>query len=438
MTRGRWYTPPPPSREEQYEAGLKSLPLPEFAKKYLIPGTIGEATGTATAAAALGLAPETGGLSLALPILGAAAGGYFEPSNEPYLSGKRFKRAGIEAGKELIGLGVGKALGKTAEVVGRFASHGGMLKRMEARIGRAIPELFNNYPFRAPTTGREMEQQIVNGKLVEETGERLGQFRDMLKKMIPKFRAGQAPQFIPASSGQPMAYSKAIRAAGLRFHMPDVNEAGERIFRDLDVEGAMDLVKRQQGQVYSASGRSKSGADIGLLKEAAHDGRQEIIDVLNKWGRNKPGVRNIGDRYANHSADYGTAVNLEDTFKNTMRTSTIAGKPRAVLDQGALTRRLRGDMPDLVRLQKDKAIKFQSAVSPTGAEAIPEGEWGHPRGSLAHSITHMIPKPYKPETRAVMPLIARALSSRPVQPLLAAPVTRSFVDPAIKPVVGPP
>jgi hypothetical protein len=378
---------------------------------------MGEATGTVSAPLAAAFAPETLGLSEIIPPVLAAGAGYLEPSDQPYLSMERLKRAGIEGAKQAAAQLGGKIIGKGFEMAGRYLGKGGMLGRSAQRIGQGVADLFNKYPLDTPQTAEDLEKQIANGKLKEVAGKRLDALRDEIVAKVAPYERGEAPKLIPASSGTPMHYTPGRQPSGVKFTLPDLDAEGNRIMRDFDAKGAIDHIRKLRGMSYSAAGNPKGAELSALYREVGHDAREAFVDNL----RRVPGIGpELAKRYGQESADYGTAATLEDTFQNARRTSRIKGEPQGVIDQAKLHQRINKEMPDLTRLQGGKAVKFQSAISPTGAEAVAETPWGgRVGGGLQglHSLLHL-PTPLMPETRALIPAPARLLSSRPVTPLI--------------------
>jgi hypothetical protein len=415
-------TPPaapsgPPSLEQRYEHAFTKLP---GAAQYVAPGTIGEAAGTAGNVAALALAPETGGLSLALPIGAAMVGGYMEPSDKPYLSGERLFRAGVEGAKEAGGMLGGKLLGKGFELAGRYTGRSGMLERTTRRIGQGVMDLFNEFPLSsAPKTIDEMTEKIANGDLERSAGKQLGNFRDDLINKIKEYK--------PAEPAEAKLYGKAGKAAtGEKFTLPDVDSAQHTIvMKDFSIGDAIDHIRRMNALSYGTTGVEKSAQDSWLYRVAGHDGRDALKERLNQIS--KPLGEKWGDRYGQLSGDYGTSVILEDAFKGARRTTFSGGKLKGVIDQPTLMKRIDKEMPFLTRLQDPaKANAFQRAVAPDLAAAIPEVGAREPRGGVIDMLSRLVGIPYMPETRSVMPIIPRALSSRYVTRPLATPISRTL------------
>jgi|SRR5215472_6126936 len=407
------YNPPPPpkSLEEKYESQVARLPS---AAQWVAPGTIGEASGMVSAPLAAAFAPETLGLSEIIPPLIAGGAGYFEPSNEPWLSSERFKRAGVEAGKQALAQVGGKLIAKPIEWTGRFIGKGGMLERSAQRIGKGVANLFHDYPLDTPLTSEALERQIANGELKAKAGANLGKLRDEIGNEIAPYVPGESPKLVPASAGTPMHYTPGRAPSGVKFTLPDLDADGNRIMRDFNAKDAIDHIRRLQGLSYTAAGGQKGAELSSLYREAGHDARALFLQRLKQVNPQ------LAERYAKGSADYGTSVVLEDAFQNARRTSVIKGEPRGVIDQAKLHQRINKEMPDLTRLQGGKAVEFQNAISPTGAEAIPETPWGGRVGgglSGLHSFLHL-PTPMMPETRALLPQPARLLTSAPAKPLL--------------------
>jgi hypothetical protein len=416
-------TPPGGETAEQwYERQFNKLP---GVAKYVAPGTIGEAAATGANLGALALAPETGGLSMVAPIAAAGIGGYLEPSDQPYLSGQRFERAGIEAGKEIGGLVGAKAIGKGAELIGRYAGKVPMLKESAARIGRGVAALFNEYPTQlgTPETMEALRRDIADGDLKEVVGERLGQYRRDLASKIPEYK--------PAQPAVPKLYGPGpVKAAGEKFTLPDVDAEGHLFDRDFGISDGMEHVERMNALSYSVKGQPKGGELSYAYRKAGHQGREAMKEGLNQIGP-KYGLPDAGTQYFKHSADYGTAAELTDAFQkgNVGRTVTYQGKRLEVIDQPALKKVLdKESMEHLSKLQgPGKKELFRRAVAPeTGAAREESGGHGVSR-SLWDTIVGLLGAPYAPESRAMLPPVARALTARRG----AVPVTRALATPLI-------
>jgi hypothetical protein len=415
--------PTPPNLEQRYERQFARLPTP---LQYVAPGTIGEAAATGANLGALALAPETGGLSLVAPIAAAGIGGYMEPSDQPWLSGQRFERAGIEAGKEIGGLVGAKAIGKGAELVGRYAGKVPMLERSAARIGRGVAGLFNNYPaaLPVPETMDALRRDVADGRLKEVVGERLGQFRRDLAAKIPEYK--------PAQAAVPKLYGPGpVKAVGEKFTLPDVDAEGHLFDRDFGISEGIEHVERMNSLSYSVKGQPKGGELSFAYRKAGHEGREALEKGLNKIGP-KYGLPDAGTQYLKHSADYGTAAELTNAFQkgNVGRTITAGGKRIEVIDQPALKKALdKESMEHLSKLQGEgKKELFRHAVAPEGGIAREEsGGHGTVSPDLWHTLVGMLGSPFTPESRKMLPPVARALTARRG----AVPVTRALATPLV-------
>jgi len=339
------------------------------------------------------------------PGTGPGSPAYIGPGSWP-----RYKRAGIEAGKEVLGHAAAKALtgvvSKGAELVGRYTAVPEMLARTTARIGQGVEDLFNRFPLKKGSlrTIDDITEQVSNGRLKDAAGQSIDQLRDEIESKVPKYTPGQAaPLQLHGPSGVP--------AKGVKFTLPDVDVANNSIvMRDFNsVEDAFNHLKKMSHTGFGKAG-PKSGADSWLYREAAHTGRDILKGDLNDLG--KPFGRQWGDEFAARNADYGTSVILEKNFKGTTRTARIGGESTGVIDQEGLRKKFAKEMPELRRLHpNDKPDAFQRAIAPTLGGATSEAFSEHPGGGLWERLVNLIGAPYMPETREVMPPVSRALTS---------------------------
>ena len=410
------------SPEEQYERRVSQLPGPA---KYVVPQTLGELTATTARAAG----PETGGLSLAIPAGMGAVTGYLEPgtgpTSPPWVSWPRAKRAGIEAGKEVLGQALTRAatgiVSKGAELAGRYTAVPEMIARTTARIGKGVEDLFNRFPLKKGSlqTFDDITEQISNGRLKEAAGDSIDELRDQIQAKIKPYVPGKAaPLQLHGPSGVP--------GTGVKFMLPDVDEANNTlVMREFNsVEEAFNHIKKMNNTGFGKTG-AKGGSSSWLYREASHKGRDIMKGDLNNLG--KPWGLRWGDDYASRNADYGTAVIMEKTFKGTTRTERIRGENVGVLDQDSLRDKIAKEMPNLRTLHpNDKPDAFQRAVAPKLGGATPGSFAESARGGLWDRLLDLLGAPYMPETRAVMPQPYRALSSptfRRVAPAIATTPT---------------
>lgn len=438
---------PPPTREQRYEQGLQQAPMPQFVKDYLAPSTLGEAAGQTTfeATSPLTAFPGTAWVPWVASPIAAAGAGYLEPSNDPLLSGQRFKRAGIEGAKQIGFETIGKAGTTFTENLTRGLFKGRMIQSTTNRIANGAMRLIENPELTKDISrsAEDLEKKIGSGELTDRAGKALGDMRQRIINTVDAFKPGREAQRVPLDPNIPldapgswMNYRGAVPEAGEKFHMPDVVRSGKnkgtRIFADMSIEQAMEHVKRLQELSWTPKGAETGGELSGAYRQAAHDARDEIITRLEEIGK-KIGQPDLAKDYARASADYGTSLWLRDVLNSSRRTTRIGGETVGVLDQGKVFDRTSKEIDDLRRLKGNKAIDFMDAVSPTGAKAQPETRLRPPHLSRFPAEPHAgfeIPGAYMPETRKVIPQPGRALSSVYATPLYGAPVMRTWVDPA--------
>lgn len=401
---GQWvpYVP-----EQRYESAIKKLP---GAVQPFTPSTLGElgfAGGSALAAGAA-LAPETGGLSLLpalaplAPVAGAAIGGFFEDPKA------RLKNTSYETGKAIIDQLLGGAVGKGVELGGRFLFKNRMLKKTALRVGRGLTQLFSDYPLPVPKTAEDLENQVATGQLTNAIGEKLGEFRNDLKTRIPEYSPGGPPQLQNAGPGIPFQYTTPTPPRGRKFTLPDMDANGGIVQRDLSIGDAIDHVRSLQAAGWSVAGTPKSAQEAWKIRQIAHQARQDLIAQLN---RITPG---LGTKYGELSGDYGASTHLQTIFQNTYR-------DEGGINQAHLLDQLRKEMSDIANFKgQGRALRFRTAVAPERARAIPEsGLEGHLHGGLEGIRARgRLPRPFKPETRAMLPFPIRALSSRSAMPVI--------------------
>lgn len=397
--------------EERYERLVGRLPK---VAQYAVPGTIGEAGfalgALPAAAAAVGLAPETAGASL-IPLIGAIAGGSLEDPKHP------FSGASYEMLKGLLTQLGGKIGTKGIELGTRWLDKPGILERTAQRIGQAVPSLFYKYPFDTPQTATELREQLGGGVATDAVGKRLGNFRNALTQTFGDYHAGEAPRLLPASPGQPYRYTAAVPPSGRAFRIFDLDADGKVTTRLVSIGEAIDHNRELFAASRTMSGAQKGSASAPKLLELAHLNRQSLTGQLNQI---RPG---LGDQYNGFMGDYAMAKRLEKVFAGSERTTTIGGNQVGVVDQPKLLKKADAEEARLQQIRTGAGKTLHQAVSPTGAAATIE----EPLGARAHgglesglrAILHL-PKPYLPETRALLPWQARILSDPRMAPMLGA------------------
>jgi hypothetical protein len=392
--------------EQRYEALVGKLPK---AAQYVTPGTIGEAGfagGAGLAAAGAALAPETFGTSmvLGLPLALSAAGGAIEDPKHP-IAGATWEGAKA-VGQEMLG----GLIGKGTELGARFFGKSQILKDMAERIGSKIPSMFYEYPFKiGPTTAKDMEDQIAGGRVSQAAGQKLDRFRDALDRKFGEHTPAVPSKLVPASSGQPFRYTPEIPAKGQVFIMPDVGEDGKIVMRRMGIKEAVDHVRELQAAGTSMAGTVKRSGSAPLLADTAAKARDGLAAQLNSL------QSGLGDAYRGHSTDYGLAKQLEKALTGKFR-------PDREIDQPALLAKVRAAEARVNQLKPGQGRALREAVSPTGRMAVAEQGPGirtHVGESGLRSMFHP-PIPYKPETRALLPLLPRIISDPKLRPLLGA------------------
>jgi transglycosylase-like protein with SLT domain len=405
---------PPVTPEQRYEKAFQQLPR---AAQVVAPSTIGEAgfmIGSLPAAgAALGLVPETGGLSLAAPILMGMLGGAMEDptSIKNALSGASWE--GIKGvGQEILG----RTATASTELLTRALGKGGILQRSLERIAPQAASLFYEYPLPIARTPAELRSQLGGAEVTNRVGQRLGQFRDALEQRFGKYTPGQAPKLLPATSGQPYRYTAAVAPSGQSFKIYDLDADGNITQRTVGIKDAIDTTRELFAGSRTAGGVQKASAAAPKQLDVAVMNRATIKDQLNRL---EPG---LGDKYVGYSSDYAVATQLQKVFAGSERTARIRGKDVGVIDQPKLLKKMDTAEARLNKIKPGAGTRLHEAVSPTGASAREEMPFGprlHGGEGGIRAYMHL-PVPYKPETRQLLPWQARVLSDPRLAPLLGA------------------
>lgn len=359
-----------PTLEQRYERARMNVPLPE---RWVTPRTIGQMAGF--------VASPFGGIPM---IAASMVGGAIEDPND------RLTGAEVEGVKALGALAGTKVLGKGLELIGRYAGKSGMLERTAQRIGEGVGSLYQRYILGSvPKTAEELEQQLGGGEVTRVVGQRLDNFRNSLKTQF----------------------------AGRQVRVFDVDDSGRHMSSEvMSIDDAIDHTRRLFAASRGTTGVQKNIAAGPLTLDAAQLSKKSLVQTLNQWS---PGV---GDQYERFSADYGLSRQLEKVFAGSKRTANIAGKPTGVVDQPKLLERASKAEARINEIRPGAGTTLKKAISPTGAKAVKETEWGERIHGGEYGISAILhpPKPYMPETRDILPAGTGWLNDPRIAPLVAA------------------
>jgi hypothetical protein len=369
-------TPAPEDRYAQWYQ-RQANKLPSWAPTSLGPQTPAELAVTgmtpvadALAAGALaipGAEPAAPFIKYGLPLATAAGVGAWEAP-----PGQRLSRAWEETKKTGEGQLIAKPIEYLASLPARV-SETGLLRKSASRIMGGVKDLFNEYPkeLGTPNSMAGIERDVTSGKLEDAVGNRLGEFKKELagdpltgkKGKIPEYRPGGAPAQL--TMGAPYQHP-----SGEPFTVFTPDASGEMIPKKVSIGDAIDHLKKMNGLGYGGGGSESGGAPAAFARDAGHKSRDSIYRTLDRIG-GQYGVPLAGEQFKNHSADYGTAVIMQDALTNARRSLAHGPESLTVIDQPKLDTRIEKEMSHLRTLQPERVDAFRAKVAPG---------YGTPRG----------------------------------------------------------